>query len=189
MRSTFPLFSTPIDLAHDYWKKLVTPNDFVIDMTCGNGHDTLFLKSLNPKKIVALDIQQAALDASKEKMPEGVEFLLQSHADYPDHLDDNSVKLAIYNLGWLPGSDKSCTTEVSSTLNSVAKLLPKMVKGGAISITCYPGHPEGAREEEALLTFCKSLSPHQWNVCHHRWINRNASPSLILLQLQEERLA
>jgi hypothetical protein len=46
MRPTFPLFNTPIDLAHHFWKKLLQEKDIVIDATCGNGKDSLVLAKL-----------------------------------------------------------------------------------------------------------------------------------------------
>lgn len=182
MRATYPLFNSHLDLAHHWWQELVTPDDNVVDMTCGNGHDTLVLASFNPKHLVALDIQQAALDKARELVKEKAEFLLADHAAYPLQLEKESVKLVVYNLGWLPGSDKACTTEVNSTLESIKNLLDKIAFGGGISITCYPGHEEGAKEESALMGFFQTLPPTEWSVCHHRWLNRKASPSLILLQ-------
>lgn len=170
-----------IELAHFWWQTIVGPEDFVIDMTCGNGHDTLFLTSLGPKRVVALDIQPIAIEKAKKLAPLA-EFQLKSHSEVPDELEDETVKLAVYNLGWLPGSDKSCTTLVSTTLESVKKLLPKVVEGGMISITCYPGHAEGEREEKALLEAIKELNPYEWSVCYHQWPNRKKGPSLILIQ-------
>lgn len=182
MKSQFPLFNSHLDLAHFWWQKLVCSEDFVIDMTCGNGHDTAFLADLKPAKLVAIDIQEAALEKARLRVPTLAEFLLKDHADFPHELEDESVKLAVYNLGWLPGSDKTCTTQVSTTCKSIFDLLPKIVKGGAISITCYPGHLEGKIEEAELLEKLQQLSPFEWNVCHHRWQNRKDSPSLLLLQ-------
>ena len=39
-------FQSHLDLAHTYWKSLVQAGDTVIDATCGNGQDTLFLAKL-----------------------------------------------------------------------------------------------------------------------------------------------
>ena len=59
----------------------------------------------------------------------------------------STPKLIVYNLGYLPGSDKLLTTKTSSTLLSVEKALSLIAPNGAISITCYPGHEEGKKEE------------------------------------------
>ena len=34
------------DIAHLFLEKHIKPGDIVIDATCGNGHDTLFLANL-----------------------------------------------------------------------------------------------------------------------------------------------
>lgn len=46
----------------------VKPGDLCIDATMGNGHDTLFLSQLvGPSgRVLAFDIQQAALDATRK---------------------------------------------------------------------------------------------------------------------------
>lgn len=183
MRSHFPLFNGHLDLAHFWWRALVGPNDFVIDMTCGNGQDTLFLSSLMPKRLVAIDIQPSALEKARIVAPLA-EYHLKDHALYPHELEERSVKLAVYNLGWLPGSDKTCTTVTETTLKSVFGLLPKITLGGLISLTCYPGHTEGQKEEKALLEALQSLNPQEWNLCYHQWPNKKQAPSLILLQRQ-----
>ena len=73
-------------------------------------------------------------------------------------------------------------TDTSSTIKSLKMALELLCTGGALSITCYSGHKEGELEEEAVLTFAKSLSKNDYQVCHHRWLNRLKSPSLLLIQ-------
>lgn len=158
----------------------------MIDMTCGNGQDTLFLASLMPKRLVALDIQPSAIERTRALVPQA-ECALKNHALYPDELANSSIKLAVYNLGWLPGSDKTCTTLLETTLKSVKHLLPKIQAGGMISLTCYPGHPEGEREEEELIKELQQLDPFEWNICLHRWLQRQRAPSLLLLQKKIDR--
>ncbi len=189
----FPLFQSHIDLAHSYWKKLLTPGDIAVDATCGNGHDTLTLAQfiLTPTSgtLYAIDIQPEAIQKTREKIESNVPevahrlvTLQQSHQHFPEEFKILPIKLFIYNLGYLPGGNKSLTTQTSSTLESIENACSLIGSGGLISITCYPGHPEGAVEEQALLEYCKRLNKELWSVCHHRWINRNQSPSLLLLQ-------
>lgn len=183
----YPLFRSHLDLAHSYWKRLVQPGDLLIDATCGNGHDTLALARLNPKQLYAFDIQSQALASAQKRLQEepalpSIQFIQGCHSQFPPQIAPASVKLIVYNLGYLPGSDKATTTQSSTTLESVANALELIMPGGAISITCYPGHEEGAREESALLAFAEQLDKQLWSCCHHRWINRKQAPSLLLLQ-------
>lgn len=190
-RSEFPLFQTPIDLSHAYWKKIVHSGDMVIDATCGNGHDTCFLATSldnQPLEVIAIDIQAKAIENTKIRLKTfsrgktQVTFYQQCHSTFPSEIKVQSVKLIVYNLGYLPCGDKTVTTMMTTTLQSLSMALPLIALGGAISITCYPGHPEGKNEEDAILAFCSKLPSNTWSSCHHQWINRFKAPSLIILQ-------
>jgi len=194
MRKQFTLFQSHIDLAHRYWREVLAEGDTVIDATCGNGHDTLFLAESSLAtglcRIYSLDLQFDAIKKAKEyiysklqdDVCDNIHFVQQCHAVFPKEITKHSVKLVIYNLGYLPGGDKSITTNVDSTLQSVNSAMDLLVDGGVISITCYPGHPEGEREQDALVDLLRNLDPTVWSCCHHRWCNRNKSPSLLLIQ-------
>lgn len=194
-RAQFPLFQTPLDLAHAYWKTLLKPGDIAIDATCGNGHDTLFLANIvlaaHPKgQVIAIDSQEEALERTRKRindhihadLQQHVHYYRQSHATFPKNVSTQSVGLIVYNLGYLPGSDKSITTMHKTTLASVENALPLIAPGCVLSITCYPGHAEGKIEEEALLAFTQGLDPFAWSCCHHKWTNRRDAPSLLILQ-------
>jgi SAM-dependent methyltransferase len=181
-----PAFHSPITLAHDYWKRLVLPGDIVLDATCGNGYDTLFLVDLlETGKVYSFDIQPEAIQSTQDKLsPEQqkkVVMILGSHVTFPVELTPASVKLIVYNLGYLPGGDKSKTTLTESTLESLTTGLDLIRPDGAISITCYPGHPEGKKEYQAILAFVSRLAPRDWCVCQHSWVNRTDGPVLLWL--------
>ncbi|MCB1114814.1 MAG: methyltransferase domain-containing protein [Chlamydiia bacterium] len=182
MKASFKLFSSHLDLAKVWWEKVVTPESTVVDLTAGNGHDTAFLAGLGSKRLIAVDIQEAAIHSAKERVKGKVEWVLADHKEFPLSLDNESVNLAVYNLGWLPGSDKSVTTLTNSTLKSLENLLPKIAPGGLISLTCYPGHLEGEKEEGALLVRLQTLDPKLFSISYHTWQNRQKAPSLILIQ-------
>ncbi len=182
MKRQFPLFQSHIDLAHAYWARLATPEDLVIDATCGNGQDTLFLSKLRPKHIMCIDIQQEAIETTKALLSgaENISYFKQCHSTFPPEAKE--VKLIVYNLGYLPRGDKTLTTKVRTTISSLESALPLIKPGGAVSITCYPGHAEGAIEEKEIRLWSEQLPPEIWNVCFHRFPNRKQSPSLFLLQ-------
>lgn len=194
-RPLFPLFQTHLDLAHAYWNRLVQHGDIVVDATCGNGHDTLLLAELALAKdkgmVYGLDIQHAAITKTSQLIENHlpsqylsrVKLLGQCHSTFPSEIEKESVKLIVYNLGYLPGSDKSITTMLTTTLQSLSSALDLLCSGGCISLTAYPGHTEGAHEEQALLRLLEGLDKQLWSCCHHRWVNRKAtSPSLFLIQ-------
>lgn len=172
---------SPIKTAHRYWKEIVEPSDTVIDATLGNGKDALFLAPLC-KTLIGIDIQQAAIASSKTILPfDNIQFILGSHAEFPGFIVPGSVKLIVYNLGYLPRGDKSVVTKTETTLQSLKNAQDLVMPGGMISITCYSGHEEGAKEEAAVLAFASSLNPEEWCTSQHRWLNRSRCPSLVLL--------
>jgi SAM-dependent methyltransferase len=193
-RPQFPLTQSHLDLAFSYWKQLVSIGDQVIDATCGNGNDSLRLARLSLNhhsgSLYCIDIQKAAIAQTQALLQTNLSseeyqrvcFLEQSHDHFPIEIKQESVTLIVYNLGYLPRSDKQLTTKVSSTLESLKNAKDLIKPGGVISVTCYPGHPEGALEQKAILQLTNDLKPHIWNCCHHTWINRQHSPSLLILQ-------
>ncbi len=191
MYQNFPLFRSHLDLAHGYWKQLIQKGDWVIDATCGNGHDSLILASLIEEGgVIGLDIQEIALQKTRqllnthlpeEKIP-SIHLFQQSHLSFPSLAYQHPIRVVVYNLGYLPGGNKSLTTQTETTLPSIDAALQLLQPGGILSITCYPGHPEGAREETALISQLSHLKSSEWNVCHHTFSNRLAAPSLILVQ-------
>ncbi len=184
-------YSPHIDLAHDYWKNHLKKGDFVIDATCGNGNDTLFLSECVLTEadgiVYAYDIQNKAIEKTKELLKDNltsnqlkrVSFINKSHENF--NLS-KKPSLIVYNLGYLPGHDKTITTNVYSTLKSINNALLLINDSGAISITCYPGHEEGKREEEKLLNELSLLNHKEWHICYHRWINKLNAPSLIWIK-------
>lgn len=194
MHYHFPLFQSHLDLAHHYWKLIAKRGDIVIDATCGNGQDTRYLSQLvlddSNGEVWAVDVQKTAIEKAKLFLEQNlspsicnrVKYYYGCHSTFPKQILPKSIALVVYNLGYLPGGDKQLTTKVETTLKSIEKALSLVKNGGAISITCYPGHNEGAIEETALLDFFKSLSAKTWSCCHHQWLNRKNSPSLLFIQ-------
>jgi hypothetical protein len=199
----FPIFNSHLDLAHYYWERLLQKltgkmNEapfWAIDATCGNGHDTLKLaKILLMSKIqggvIGIDIQQDAISQTKDLLQlhlsqedrANIHLYCQSHTHFPPLAAMHPIRLIVYNLGYLPKGNKQMTTMTQNTLESVRNALDLIMPGGAVSITCYPGHEEGSKEEKALLQEVSTLSPTSWNVCTHTFPNRLLAPSLILIQ-------
>lgn len=194
MRHNYPLFQSHLDVAHNQWKASVCPGDIIIDATCGNGHDSLFLSQLaltpSSGQLFAIDIQGNAITKTRELLQktlsfnifERILFIEGCHSSFPAEILPETVKLVTYNLGYLPGGNKTLTTQVETTLQSITKALKLLMAGGIMSITCYPGHEEGKKEEDLLLNYFAKLDPRVWQCTHQRWLNRRKSPSHLLIQ-------
>lgn len=167
-----------LNKAHQFWKDYLRATDVVIDATCGNGKDTAILAQLVPQGYVyAIDIQEDAIIKARNNAPfSNIIFLQQCHTDLPQ---DPRVRLVVYNLGYLPRGNKQLTSMALTTLKSVQKALNLLCVEGALSITCYPGHEEGMREEEMLKTWSLTLPSNQYQIEWSSW--KKGSPTLLIV--------
>src|SRR5699024_9578533 len=96
--------------------------------------------------VYAFDVQKQAIDNTKSKMMDNaiqnVTYIHDSHAHLsayiPDHLK-GQIGGAIFNLGYLPRSDKSIVTKGKSTISAIDQLLTYLKKDGIIVIVIYHG--------------------------------------------------
>ena len=56
----------------------------------------------------------------------------------------------MFNLGYLPGSNKVRTTRCTTTGKAVEDAIELLVPGGGLLIAVYPGHQEGYLEGQML---------------------------------------
>lgn len=170
-----------------------------VDATCGNGHDTLFLADLLGRllpgenaAVMAFDVQEAALDATKtllDKESTGrnvrVSLLLRSHAELAaaqDELAPGSALCAVmYNLGFLPRSDKQVTTRSESTLASLKAAKERLVHGGIIALHAYGGHKGGLEEMQAVTAWFSTLAYPAWQVGRYAICNKPRNPETLFL--------
>ncbi|MCD4779460.1 MAG: methyltransferase domain-containing protein [Candidatus Omnitrophica bacterium] len=168
-----------------FLSKVVCPGDRVIDATMGNGNDTLFLAQLvGPQgKVFSFDVQKQACERTARLLSQHgiqhVDCVQNSHVNM-DHTVKDPVKAIVFNLGYLPGSDKSCCTLCSTTLTALKKSLELLLPGGLLLLAIYPGHAEGLREKEQLLSFAARLPQQQYNVFSTEFINHCHHPPLLL---------
>jgi predicted methyltransferase len=134
--------------------------DLAIDATAGNGYDTLFLaeKVGASGQVIAIDIQESALQSTRNKL-----LATDLDARVLLHCADHSVQLntllithsdtaaaIVFNLGYLPGSDKSIQTAATTTKSALDAAQKLLRAGGRLCVTAYRGHP-GGMEEAAIV--------------------------------------
>lgn len=167
-------------------KQYLHPGDTVIDATCGNGHDTAELAKMGAGKIYAFDIQETAINSTRDTLLkenislDKVHLILDSHANMCNYIKEK-VQVIVFNLGYLPSADKTVTTNPDSTLEAVRASMSLLKKDGLICITMYSGHPGGQEEKNALLDFAESLDPHTWHTAYVNLRNQRKNPPEILL--------
>lgn len=167
-----PLFPPrPTALAQEILRPMIRPGDLVIDATAGNGHDTLFLADcVGPTgKVLAFDVQEAALTSARERVGESdwVEFFQESHAKMGNHATTGSVAVVMFNLGYLPGENHELTTESAETLRALEVASTLLKPGGILSVICYPGHPAGAVEAVEVEAWITALAASGWRIAKY----------------------
>jgi hypothetical protein len=89
----------------------------------------------------------------------------------------------MFNLGYLPGSDHSITTEPKSTLDALREGVTLLRPGGLITVVAYPGHEGGATETEAVSDWSSALPQDSFRVLSYRFVNqRNDPPRLFAVE-------
>lgn len=175
----------------------------LVDATLGNGHDAAFLLSCAPPDalLLAMDIQPQAVHAAAERLAaarqerpdcrvqifcRGHQELPQIWAELPPEERQRPLLAGVFNLGWLPGGDKSCLTQAETTLAALDFLLERLIPQGCLSLHCYTGNAGGPEEEHAVLRRVAALPPRRWRAAHCRDVNREASggraESLVLIE-------
>ena len=173
---------TSVDFAHSLLQTRVHPGDWVIDATAGNGHDTLFLARLvtTTGKVFAFDIQAEAIASTRERLSAhdslaACTLIHDSHHHLASHLPPEAhgqLAAVMFNLGWLPGHDKTCITHTETTLAAIQTALEWLRPGGLLTIVAYPGHSGGDTEAQAVANWASALPSHTHEVRHLRPANR-----------------
>jgi len=173
-----------VPFVHTVVRDYISKNDIVIDMTMGNGNDTLFL-SLISKHVYSFDVLDQAINSTKELLEQhfidNVTLIKDTHLNVDLYVQDK-VSCILFNLGYLPGGDKNLTTKPTETIEALEKALVLLNNKGIISITVYPGHENGKIESELLLNYVTSLSSKDYNVVTYKFINKNNSPYNIFIE-------
>lgn len=178
-----------VALSHHFLRAGVRAGDRVVDATSGNGHDTLLLAELvgETGKVWGFDIQDVALQATAARLAEAglrdrVELVAAGHETMKDYVA-GPIAAAVFNLGYLPGADKTCITRSEQTLTALGQALELLAPQGILVIAVYTGHPGGAEEGEAVTGWAEGLDPNSCNVWHCCQPNRPATaPFLVLVE-------
>ncbi len=135
-----------------------------LDATVGNGHDTVFLaeRAGASGTVIGFDVQEEALAKARARLEETrfggrVELHCLGHERMGQVIRD-SVTVAMFNLGYLPGGDKTVITEAGTTVKALTQAFGLLAEGGLITVVVYRGHAGGKEEAEAVKRFCASLN-------------------------------
>ncbi len=178
-----------ITFSHQLLKDIIQHGDVVIDATCGNGNDTVFLSRLVGKngKVYAFDIQKQAIIKTKEFLlknkRENVELIHDGHEQVIHYVQNQMITGAIFNLGYLPNGDPSIITDPKTTIHAISAMLAILKRYGRIVLVIYQGHEGGITEKSEVLAFCEGLDPEEYQVLQYQFINQtNKAPFIVAIE-------
>lgn len=166
----------------------IKEGDRVADFTMGNGNDTLWLSNTvgEKGKVYAFDVQQAALENTEKRLiekgaPKNYTLILDSHSNLKEYIKE-PIKAGVFNLGYLPGADKSRTTMRQTTRKAVTDAIDMLDHDGILLIAVYPGHEEGALEGQMLYEMLSEYTRYQYCMSMFKIINSPTSPYFYLVE-------
>ena len=177
-----------LDLQKHFILTHLKEGDIAVDFTMGNGHDTEFLSKTVGENghVYAFDVQKQAIESTAAHLknsgcPDNCTLILDSHHNVKKYVDV-PIKAGMFNLGYLPGSDKTVTTMRSTTLPAIEAAISLMDKDAIILVAVYPGHAEGEAEGKLVCEYLSGLS--RFKVCATKIniLNSPTSPFFIIIE-------
>ncbi|MDH6363394.1 putative methyltransferase [Enterococcus sp. PF1-24] len=181
------MLATALHYSHTLLKEVVEAGDTVVDATMGNGNDTLLLAQLVGEngKVYSFDVQASAVAntqarLAKENLLSQSELLLQGHETLAAVLPaETTIKACIFNLGYLPKSDKQIITLPATTKQALDAALTFLAPKGRVIIVAYYGHDGGAAELSMVEEYCQTLPQEAYSVLRYQFINQRNSPPIL----------
>lgn len=172
--------------AEELIRQAVEPGARVIDATMGNGYDTQWLAELVGESghVYGFDIQLEAVNRTRDRLAaaglEGRATLFHAGHEHIAELVGEPVDAAVFNLGWLPGTDKALRTRAETTLTAVNAALDRLKEGALMTICVYPGHPEGRDELDRLIAWGRALPGEKYDVMARAYLNQSGDPPVLI---------
>lgn len=175
-----------IQYAQTLLEMSITEGDIAVDATAGNGHDTLFLANLVGENgyVYAFDVQKEAVDATLHRLLDNALehraiVLRDGHENVAKYVT-KPVAGAIFNLGYLPGSNHDIVTMPNTTIQALESLLKLLKVGGIIVLVVYHGHEGGKEERDEVISYVSGLPQKFIHVLRYEFINQKNDPPFII---------
>lgn len=175
-----------LQYAQTLLKSAVTEGDIAVDATAGNGHDTLFLAQLvgDDGFVYAFDVQKQAVDSTLHRLLDNALehralVLKDGHENVAKYVN-KPVAGAIFNLGYLPGSDHEVITRPNTTIQALESLLKLLKIGGIIVLVIYHGHEGGKEERDEVIRFVSELPQKYIHVLRYEFLNQKNDPPFVI---------
>jgi len=179
-------FRNAVNLAKLAVKRAVIAGDTVVDATCGNGHDTLFLAQLDGiEEILAFDIADRAIENTarlleENSLSERVTLYQENFKLIPEYIK-KPAGAVMFNLGYLPGAGLETATRAEDSSLAIKSVLPLLRVGGVLTAVCYPGHPGGSEEARQVAGVMNSLDQKEFEVVEMKFVNQINNPPVLMV--------
>ncbi len=177
-----------LELQKEFILRHLGAGDVAVDFTAGNGHDTSFLSRTVGKdgRVYAFDIQPQALASARATLiadgcPDNVTLILDSHSNVSLYVHEK-INAGMFNLGFLPGGDRTKTTMRVTTLPAVRAAIELLAPGGILSVAVYPGHEEGDAEGRELRQYYETLDRKLLCATEIHIVNSPTSPYFTIIE-------
>lgn len=175
-----------VSTVHRLLRDAIRPGDVVIDATVGNGWDTHMLARCVGTQgcVYGFDVQQVALDVARVRLQDEadhVQLILAGHETMRAHVEPHHcgrIRAVSFNLGYLPGGEKSITTLSATTVSALRQALEIVMPGGLITIVCY-SHPEGRLELQAVQDVLAGLEQERFTCLRIEFFNQQGNPPVV----------
>src|SRR5699024_385344 len=149
-------------------------------------NDTVFLAELvgEAGKVYGFDIQEEAIVNTTKALQEHnfrdrVIIKKASH-EFIDEINE-TIKCAMFNLGYLPKGDQSIVTHPSSTIPVIKSCIELLQASGLIFLCIYTSHLGGLKDATLVEEYLKNIDSKSFKVLKFASINEKRSPYLILI--------
>ena len=138
------------------------------------------------RKVYGFDIQSQAIEETQKKvtltgLTEQIELYCKGHETLDKTLPESvTLQAVVFNLGYLPKSDKSIITLPETTISAIEQGLNRLAIGGIILIMVYYGHEGGTDEKNAVKNYLQKLPQEQYAVLEYGFINQKNNPPFLL---------
>lgn len=181
-------FKNAVAMAHALLTPYIPTARVIVDMTCGNGYDTVFLASHMQEtgRLYAFDIQERAITATKRQLADHnladsrICCRCGSHDVLLAQLEENP-DIIVFNLGYLPHGDHAVHTKSEITVKALKICLNKIAINGIIMIAAYPGTEPGAQEEQAVRSLLQQVPQAEFDVSSWRPVNQVHCPPVLYM--------
>lgn len=176
------IFDNALSYAKDIVDQEIQSTDVCLDMTLGNGNDAIYMAT-RCKQVFAFDINPDAIKIAQTNLKDAgvvnVNCIHDSHHKVRNYIN-YPIGIAMFNLGYFPGGDKSEHTDYHTTIQSLQEILPMLRVQGTIVVVLYPGSVKGYEESLYVEDFLTTLPQKEYDVIKYHPLNQIHFPPYVI---------